>query len=286
MDSPNADQRDYWSASPSGAKWLTYEDQLDAVLAPVLDLVIARSEIGPGDKVLDIGCGTGASLLAAARAVGSAGDVLGVDISAPFLDRAGQRARAAGPGRISVLNADAQVHAFAPGARDALISRFGVMFFSDPQAAFANMARALRPGGSMTFAAWSGMTNNPWFRVPFEAAAARLGRPPAADPDAPGPMAFQDSPRVMDLMRRAGLDKVSCEVVTVALTPAGGADDVAALCLRVGPAARLMAEFGGSAADAQAIEADILARFSELDRDGRITVPAEINLFRARAQQD
>ncbi|MEX0349533.1 MAG: class I SAM-dependent methyltransferase [Paracoccaceae bacterium] len=281
MNIPNADQQEYWSATPSGIKWLTYEDHLDAAMAPILDLIIDRARLRLGERIIDIGCGTGASLLAAAKQVGPEGDVLGLDISTPFLERAAARALQAGLTNVSVRQDDAQVARFDSPLRDALISRFGMMFFADPQAAFANLARALRPGGRMCFAAWGGFSNNPWFRLPFEAAAARLGTPPPADPDEPGPMGFQNVERVTGLMHAAGLRDVTCEIADVLMTPLGSLEDVAKQCLRVGPAARLMRFFEGTKEDAEAIEQDIAGRIKALNTADGLRVPSRINLFQA-----
>ncbi|MCL6282169.1 methyltransferase domain-containing protein [Ruegeria sp. 2012CJ41-6] len=282
MDMPNADQLEYWSTSPSGVKWLTYEDHLDAAMATALDLVLDRAALQPGERVLDIGCGTGASLLAAAGKVGPAGAVLGLDISTPFLDRAQSRADHAGMRNIAVRQADAQVALFDGPPWDVLISRFGVMFFTDPQAAFANLALALRPGGRMCFAAWGGVSDNPWFRLPFEAATRRLGTAPASDPDAPGPMGFQNAGRVTALMQAAGLDAVTCDAVDLLMTPLGTAEEVADLCLRVGPASRVMTHFEGTQADAQAIREDLIARLQPFATPAGLRIPARINLFEAR----
>lgn len=282
METPNADQEDYWSNSPSGVKWLTYEDKLDAAMAPILDLVIERAALQPGERVLDIGCGTGASVLAAANRVGTTGHVLGLDISAPFLERARARAAQAGVGHyVSVRAGDAQVAPLVDEARDVMISRFGMMFFSDPQAAFANLATALRPGGRMCFAAWGGFDGNPWFRIPAQAAARQLGTPPPSDPDAPGPMGFQNAGRVTGLMQAAGLGEVRCDVVEVLMTPIGNADEVARQCLRVGPAARLMTLFEGTPSDATAVEQDITARLAPMRKEDGLRIPARINLFHA-----
>ncbi|MDP5216132.1 methyltransferase domain-containing protein [Ruegeria sp. 2205SS24-7] len=281
-DSPNAEQQEYWSATPSGRKWLTYEDHLDAAMAPILDLVVQRAKLQPGERVIDIGCGTGASLLAAAERVGPTGDVLGLDIAEPFLERAAARAAQAGLANVSVRQGDAQVASFDGPPRDVLISRFGMMFFADPQAAFANLSRALRPGGRMCFAAWGGFSSNPWFRLPFEAAADRLGTPPPADPDAPGPMGFQNAERVTGLMRAAGLQDVRCDSVDVLMTPMGRVEDVATQCLRVGPAARLMRFFEGNQEDAAEIEQDITRRLHEMITSDGLRIPAQINLFEAR----
>lgn len=278
MTDVNAEQAEYWANSPGGAKWITLEDRLDAALGPVLELVLERAALQPGERVLDIGCGTGASLIRAAEAVGETGHVLGADISTPFVDRA--RTRTAGLPQVEAIVADAQTHDFEPGRIDAIISRFGVMFFEDTRAAFANMARALRPGGRMVFAAWGRLANNPWFMVPHQAAVARLGRPPSTDRNAPGPLAFHDIDRISGFFAEAGLE-VQAEAVSIGLTPMGLASGAAAMCMKVGPAVRVIAHFGGSDEDEAAIEAEVLRVFQTYPSQDPFVMPAEINLFHA-----
>ena len=113
-----------------------------------------------------------------------------------------------GSGTRDFILADAQTHPFDPESFDAIISRFGLMFFDNPVAAFANMARGLKPDGRLVFAAWAPAAENPWFLIPRDAAIARLGKPAPADPFAPGPLAFQDMERVTKLMEQAGLRNV------------------------------------------------------------------------------
>ncbi|MEX0286538.1 MAG: class I SAM-dependent methyltransferase [Paracoccaceae bacterium] len=280
----NADQQDYWANSPGGQKWITLEDQLDAALGPVLDLVLNHAQLRSGERVLDIGCGTGASLLAAAQQVGPEGHVMGADISAPFVDRALARAQAAGMAHVSARVVDAQTEAFEADSVDAIISRFGVMFFEDSVAAFANMAKALRPGGRMVFAAWGQLRNNPWFLVPHLAAVERLGQPPKTDRNAPGPLAFHDLDRVQGMFQAAGL-LVQAQAETVQLTPAGGIDGAASLCMKVGPAVRTIAHFDGTAEDEAAIQDAVKARFVGLSTDDPFHLPAEINLFHATKER-
>ena len=140
----NQDQAAYWN-SELGRKWVDHEAALDTSFQPVLDLVLNRAALKAGERVLDIGRGTGASTLAAAALVGARGMVEGLDISAPLLARARERAIGVAAARFTL--ADAQTHGFVAGGYDVLISRFGVAFFADSVAAFANMGRAIRPGG-------------------------------------------------------------------------------------------------------------------------------------------
>lgn len=282
MQVANEEQAEYWGNSPSGAKWLTYEEQMDELLEPVLDLVFERASLQPGMRVLDIGCGTGASTVRAAQIVGGAGHILAADFSQPFLNRAAQRAAEHGLANIDFQYADVQTHPFVAADRDAMISRFGVMFFEDPVAAFANISRALKPGGQMTFAAWGPLSGNPWFKMPHIAACARLGNPPPMDRDAPGPLAFQDKDRVLGLLADAGLTEIVVEPVPVFLHFRGTLEDCAKLCTRIGPAARLIALFEGDEEDIEAIQQAVAKAFRPFATENTVEIPALINLFQAR----
>ena len=147
---PNADQREQWARE--GAQWVAEADRYDAMLESFGAAVLASASLSPGERVADVGCGNGAVTIDAARRVGPNGRALGIDISTPMLDLARRRAMEAGVGNVEFIEADAQVHPFGGGSLDAIVSRFGVMFFDDPEAAFANFASALRPRGRITFA--------------------------------------------------------------------------------------------------------------------------------------
>lgn len=278
----NEEQAEFWGKSELGAKWLTFEDQLDHAFAPVLDLVLSRAALSPGMRVLDVGCGTGVSAMAAARAVGDDGHVLAADISQPFLDRAAKRAESNGLRTLTFQHADAQTYAFEPGQIDAAISRFGVMFFNDSVAAFRNIASALKPGGQMTFAAWGPLEVNPWFKIPHVAAVRRMGQPPRVDRYAPGPLAFHDLDHVKGLMTQAGLSNVTGEAVPVNLTGFGGVEATANLVTRVGPAGRVVAHFEGGEADTDAIQATVAEEFRQYQSGSDVLIPATINLYQAR----
>lgn len=279
----NGDQEEFWGKSEMGTRWLTFEDQLDHLFTPVLDLVLDRAALSDGMRVIDIGCGTGASALRAAQQVGSDGHVLGVDISEQFLERARNRAARAQLSNLAFQYADAQVADLGTNNCDAMISRFGVMFFSDPVAAFANMARALKPGGQMTFAAWGGLSENPWFKIPHVAAVKRLGQPPKVDRNAPGPLAFHDRDSVAALMSSAGLTDIRVEAIPLMLFGPKTMADAALLCTRVGPAARVVAHFEGTQTDVDAIVDAVAEEFKAYQTSEGVKIPAAINLLQARA---
>jgi SAM-dependent methyltransferase len=161
----------------------------------------------PGERLIDIGCGCGDTTMELARRVGAEGAVLGADISAPMLAVARARAAAAGFSQARFVEADAQTRIFEPA--DGVFSRFGVMFFTDPTAAFANLRRALRPGGRIAFVCWRALTENPWMTVPMAGVLPLLPEPPPAPPlDAPGPFAFADPARVLNILTAAGFGEI------------------------------------------------------------------------------
>jgi SAM-dependent methyltransferase len=193
--------------------------------------------------VLDIGCGCGDTTIELARRVAPGGAATGIDISAVMLERARQAARAQ---RIaaSFERADAQTHAFPAASVDVVYSRFGVMFFADPTAAFANLRRALRPGGRLSFICWQSLPENPWMFVPLGAALQVLPPPPLPAPDAPGPFAFADSGRVGGILSGAGFIDVQFQDVrqTLRIGSGAGIDQTVDFLLQMGPAAAALRE--------------------------------------------
>ena len=166
----------------------------------------------------------------------------GVDISAPLLARAEARRAELGLDGVGFILADAQAHPFAPQGFDLVASRFGMMFFADPVAAFANMRRGLRPGGRIVFAAWAGPERNPWFTLPLRIAEARLGPGAPSDPDGPGPMAFRDLARVRGLLAAAGFAAADAALAQTELHHPGGVARSSTSPSDVGPTARLLRE--------------------------------------------
>jgi SAM-dependent methyltransferase len=239
----NAEQSKYWNET-AGPRWVAAQAALDEQLAPLGRIVMDRLALAPGARVLDVGCGCGDSTLELARRVGERGLAVGADLSAVMLARARERAAAAGLGQARFELAEAQTHAFPAGGFDAVFSRFGVMFFDDPPAAFRNLRRALASGGRVAFVCWQEIRENPWLLVPLMAAAQHVALPPPPAPDAPGPFAFADAGRVRGILEAAGLADVALEPLADFMTLGGGRsfDEVVEFLLQIGPTAAVLRE--------------------------------------------
>ncbi|MCR5876369.1 class I SAM-dependent methyltransferase [Phenylobacterium sp. J426] len=234
---PNAAQAAYWNES-AGPTWASLQALLDRQLEPLGEAALRALAPAPGERILDIGCGAGATTARLAAAAAPDGEATGLDISRPLLEIA--RTRSA-PGRMDFVEADAQTHVFPPGAYDAAFSRFGVMFFADPVAAFANIRLALRPGGRLVFICWRTPAENPIMTLPMAAASRIVEPPPPPEPGAPGPFAFADPNRVLDILGTAGFGAVEIARHDEKIG-AGDLDAALELALRVGPLGGLLRE--------------------------------------------
>ena len=234
---PNAQQIEYWNQT--GTKWVTLQDLIDPQIRPLGLRAMDAGKTAPGMRVLDVGCGCGDTTRELARRVGSSGQVTGIDISTPMLERARELTRQAGLANATFRNADAQTHRFEPASVDLIFSRFGVMFFAQPDAAFANLLTALRPGGHLAFVCWQQVTENPWMFVPMMAALQHIPPPQMAGPDAPGPFAFADTDKVRGILTRAGFSEIGFESLRQDVVVGGGngLDETVDFILQMGPTA-------------------------------------------------
>ncbi|MFQ5666672.1 MAG: class I SAM-dependent methyltransferase [Candidatus Binatia bacterium] len=220
---PNAEQIRHWNEI-SGPKWVALHPLIDAQIAPLGRRAMARATPQPGEHVVDVGCGCGTTTLDMARRVGPNGSALGIDVSTVMLEQACAWAQTEGIANIRFENADAQTYAFVPASVDVLFSRFGVMFFADPDAAFTRLCHALRPGGRLAFVCWQAPERNPWLMRPFQAASQYVALPPRPPEGAPGPFALADAHRVRGILSRAGFTGIRFENVQQAVAIGGGVD--------------------------------------------------------------
>jgi len=276
----NADQATYWNG-PAGQHWTVRQPMQDILLAPVSQVLLDRAVAQPGERVLDVGCGCGATTIAFAERVVPDGFVLGIDISAPMLARARQIAAQGLP--LDFVLADATVHRFDPAGFDLLVSRFGVMFFADPVVSFANLRSALRPSGRVAFACWREPRYNPWMMTPLQAVHQHVPKMPRPEPDDPGPFAFASEERVHRILEQAGFSGIAMEPHDLSLDIAMGRGLDAAVegALEIGPASRAL---DGHPADVRAAAKDsirdVLVPFV---RGESVPLPASIWIVTARA---
>src|SRR5262245_36853821 len=195
----NQEQIRYWNEQ-AGPRWVKRQQQLDVQINQIGLAAMQRASIKPGEDVLDVGCGCGQTALELAERVGPQGLVTGIDISQPMLARARERQREVGMQNIEFLNADAQTYTFGRERFDLAFSRFGVMFFDNPSAAFGNICTALRPNGRLCFLCWQALEKNDWARIPLMAATQHVQPPTPPTPGAPGPFAFADPDRVRHIL--------------------------------------------------------------------------------------
>lgn len=205
MTIANVEMATAWDGD-EGEQWTEYADQYDAVAEPHLRRLMDAARIAAGDRVLDIGCGTGESTRRAARETAS-GSALGVDLSGRMLTRAEERGRAEGLTNVAFLQADVQVHRFDERTFDVVISRFGAMFFNEPVAAFRNIAKAMRPGGGLALLTWQELAKNEWL-TSFRGALAAGRTLPVPPAGTPGPFGLAEPEGVRHILAEAGFHDV------------------------------------------------------------------------------
>ena len=210
------EQATLWNGA-AGRAWVETQELLEQLFKPFEDPLVEVVCAGSGGRVLDVGCGTGCTTLAAARRAGERGRCTGIDISEPMIAAARARAeRECTPAEF--ICADAQTHTFEPGSFETIISRFGVMFFHDPVQAFGNLRRSATEGARLRFAAWRSAADNPFMTTAERAAAPLLPNLPARRPDAPGQFAFADPRRVEGILEESGWGEIDIRPMDVVCT--------------------------------------------------------------------
>lgn len=271
----NEEQREYWNDN-AGPKWVEHRKRLDGMLGPITEILIDGIAAKPGEAILDVGCGSGelSWLLA-----GQGAEITGIDLSNPMVEAA----RVAGDGGARFMVADASEFR-AEQPFDAAVSRFGVMFFDDPEGAFANIRSNIKDGGRLVFACWAPPDRNAWAMVPAMAVRPFLDDPAPPDPQAPGPFAFADPDRVRGILGIAGLRDIDCQLhdIDVIMSASGGLDDAATFAGQIGPGARALGELDKEGrVEARAAIRDALA--PHVGEDGSVKLAGAIWLVRAAA---
>ncbi len=238
---PNSDQIEFWNGE-AARKWVDFNPLLDRMLEPLSALAMDRAAPAVGEHVLDIGCGCGGTTLELAQAVAPGGSVTGLDISEPMLALAKARANSAAV-PVEIINGDAETHDLPKAAFDLMFSRFGVMFFANPKAAFTNFHGALKPGGRTAFVCWRAPELNPWVTIPCEAARPLAPEFEPTGRDEAGQFAFAREEWVGEILKDAGFEDVRIDAHDATMRVGDGdLDDCTALVLQLGPVSRLLRE--------------------------------------------
>jgi SAM-dependent methyltransferase len=281
MNSPQGsttlDQATYWNEG-GGRRWVSNLDAVERMLQPLAEELSRLAAPLPGERVIDVGCGGGVTSRAMAQAVGPTGEVVGLDVSAVILDVA--RARHAGLSQLRFVLGDAASVELPNAQYDLIASRFGVMFFPAPVAAFAHLRSLLRPEGRLRFICWQPLVLNPWMGVPADAAFTVLPRPAPSAPNTPGPFGLANQDFLRGVLLDAGFTGLEIERHTCALD-LGPLDDAVEQMTRMGPAAPLFDE-----ADAAAREKVVMAIREALLpslREGRVWMDSNTWKVSARA---
>lgn len=277
MNSRNAQQIEYWNG-PGGARWSNAQDRIDHHLGLMTEALMAFAAPAAGERVLDIGCGGGTTALMMRERVGPDGAVTGIDISAPNLGVARARAHA-GMADVTFIEADAATYEFQPVFALAF-SRFGVMFFDEPVAAFANIRKALVSDGRLVFVCWRTFRENEWAFAPYEAALDLLPPQEPMDPHAPGPFAFADDARLRAILDEAGFREIVVKPLDTTVNLGGSVEDAVGEALTLGPLARAAAEL--DEATREKIRARIAPILRKYETPYGITPPAAVWLISAR----
>ena len=268
----------------SGQAWVREEARIDKTLVPFGRAALENLSLGLGQSVIDVGCGTGQTLIDISGRVGPSGTVLGVDVSEVMVERARQRVAGSARTNIEVELADAQSHAFEPARYDAVFSRFGVMFFEDTRAACANLVSALKRGGRLAFVCWQSIERNPWAFLPASAVREQLHietLPDFLTPGRPGPFRFADPEPLGEALMLAECRTVEFKALEMKVH-LGGADTLeqaVLYSLQVGPGARLLGD--ADAPTKEAVASTLRKVFAPFVCDGGVFVDARAWLVSA-----
>lgn len=270
-------------ATTMGKRWQSNYELFEGMLAEIREFLLDCAALQPGEKVLDIGFGGGATALDVARVVGEEGLLVGVDISADLVELTRERAAQAGLANVRFVEADASAVELAEAPFDVLLSRFGVMFFEDPYAAFAHLHSLLRPGGRTAIIVWGPVEENVWMSSMREIVGKYVEMPPP-DPKAPGPLAFSDFGYFADILEKAGFSEISRQEWRGPLYIGGKGSDPAAaaeFAMTTQSSAETIEEL--PEATKARIRAELIAMATPFYRDGSVTMPGAAYFVSATA---
>jgi SAM-dependent methyltransferase len=281
IPSPNDAQVQYWNSAAT-RPWAEQHERQDRALATLATAALNLAAPQPGEHVLDIGCGSGTTVLELAARVGPLGQVLGADVSENSVLRARDRIAAAGLRHADVIEADVSTHPFVTGSFDLAFSRLGVMFFGNPTAAFVNVHRAMKPTGRLVLAVFRPARENPWTSAPVSSVRHLLPPIPQPAPDAPGMFSWGEPARVQRILEGAGFREVSLTSIDLEyqLAGAGGAAEAAEFALLFGPLTRMS---GLSAEQREAVRATLENFFQSYVTPQGVALPSAYWIVQARA---
>lgn len=250
-------------AGEMGAKWLSHLDRFEGMIAPIGEALLARAAFASGERVIDLGCGGGATTRAIAQAVGPQGEAVGLDISPDLVGEATARAAAAGLGNARFVCGDAATTALEAAPYDRLFSRFGAMFFAEPHAAFGHLHSLLKPGARIDLAVWAHPRDNLWMMEMMGVVRGHIAIPPA-EPRVPGPFAFEDLAYLGEVLTAGGFSGMAVEPYTGMQAlggPGASAEEAADFVLGAMAVGRALAEHGTEVR--AAARADLVRLFTE-----------------------
>ena len=236
----NDEQIRFWNAE-GGAQWVRAQGQLDAMMRGITTELLTTADPRAGENVLDVGCGCGDTSLQLMKLVGGGGSVTGLDVSEPMLAEAVRRAALQGGRQMSFVKADAATYDFLP-TFDLMISRFGVMFFANPTAAFENLRKALKPRGRVCFVCWREARENEWVRLPVEAASLHAPQLPTPRPEDPGPFSFAAPARVRRILAGAGFGEIALRPFDTPVELGQDLEGAVSHLQELGPLSRILRE--------------------------------------------
>lgn len=270
--STNAREIEYWN-STSTRSWSEHIDRIDRFMQPLTKVLFEHAAPRLGETVIDIGCGSGSTVIETARRVGPTGRVEGFDVAKLSVDRANERIAEAGLTNATVTLADLSTAALAPRRYDLALSRFGVMFFTDPVATFAHLHASMKTGARLTFAVFRTARENTWALGPLNAVRHMLELPPPPGPEDPGQFSWADPGRVERILKGGGFRNISLTPTDPEMRYAGrgGAEEAADVCFLVGPILRAAAKLGPE--QRQEVRRKLVEFFESVDGPDGVVLP-------------